>query len=61
MSHQHQHGVTIGGDRYTVDENGKFHLMPAGLAKGLDDYEAGRIKPNDEFLNANLDGESTDD
>ena len=23
--HQHQHGVTIGGKRYTVDENGKFH------------------------------------
>ena len=22
--HQHQHGVTIGGKRYTVDENGKF-------------------------------------
>ena len=22
--HQHQHGVTIGGKRYTVDANGKF-------------------------------------
>lgn len=24
MSQQKQHGVTIGGKRYTVDENGKF-------------------------------------
>lgn len=23
--HQHQHGVTIGGKRYTVDQDGKFH------------------------------------
>lgn len=22
--HQHQHGVTIGGHKYRVDENGKF-------------------------------------
>lgn len=22
--HQHQHGVTIGGQQYRVDENGKF-------------------------------------
>ena len=25
MTHQKQHGVTIGGHKYRVDENGKFH------------------------------------
>ena len=27
MSHQKQHGVTIGGKTYRVDENGKFVLV----------------------------------
>lgn len=27
MNTHRQHGVTIGGKRYTVDEHGKFHLI----------------------------------
>ena len=41
MSTQHQHGVTIGGKRYTVDENGKFHpVTPEHVTESMTESTA---------------------